>query len=214
VTNEWHLFAFTLAAIALLGSPGPGIAALVAVGRIRGVAGGLKFYGALQLGLATAAAASAAGLASAMSAVPVLRTLLTIAATAYLLWLAWSIAMGPVDGEAIGEGSDGGLTLRGGFLFGVANPKAYVAFASLMGSFTLAGTRLANAFTQWLICVLVMLTVDLAWLWLGALIGSIRLSARAERMMNVLLALTIVAACATAFMTGNDALNLPRTHRS
>ena len=46
---------FTLAATALLGSPGPGIAALIAVGRSRGAIGGLRYFGSMQLGLALAA---------------------------------------------------------------------------------------------------------------------------------------------------------------
>ena len=47
--------AFLLSAVALLGSPGPGIAALVAVGRADGLQGGLRFYGGMQIGLAAAA---------------------------------------------------------------------------------------------------------------------------------------------------------------
>ena len=64
VMIESWLF-FVLAAAALLGSPGPGIAALVAVGRSRGVIGGLRYFGAMQLGLAIAAGLTAAGLVAA-----------------------------------------------------------------------------------------------------------------------------------------------------
>lgn len=53
---------FLVAAIALLGSPGPAIAALLAVGRAEGWAGGLRFFAGLQIGLASAAAISVVGL--------------------------------------------------------------------------------------------------------------------------------------------------------
>jgi len=190
--------AFVLAAVALLGSPGPGIAALVAVGRDKGVARGLPFYGALQLGLAIAAALSAAGLASALEAAPTLGLVLTALATVYLLWLAWSIASAPIQGEAIGQSQGKLLNVGSGFLLGVANPKAYIAFASLMGSFTLMADRMANAVTKWTICVAVMVIVDLAWLWAGAQIGSVKLNARSERLMNIAMGLAIAVACAVA----------------
>jgi threonine/homoserine/homoserine lactone efflux protein len=191
--------AFTFAAVALLGSPGPGITALVAVGRARGVAGGIGFYGALQGGLAIAAALSAFGLASTLQGAPAVRLILTAVATAYLLWLAWSIASAPV-GDAIGDGQSGALSGRTGFMLGIANPKAYIAFASLMGSFELLQNPRASAVAEWTVCVAVMLIVDLAWLWAGAAIGSIKLGRRRERMMNVAMGLAIVAACAASFI--------------
>jgi len=192
--------AFTLAATALLGSPGPGIGALVAVGRSKGVVGGLKFYTALQVGLAIAAAGSAAGLTSVLEVVPAIRTVLIVVATIYLLWLAWSVASAPVGERAIGAGETKVGTARGGFLLGVANPKAYIAFASLMGSFTLLQNTVANALLKWAICVVVMICVDLAWLWVGALVGAVKLRPTAERAMNVTMGVAIAAACAAAFL--------------
>ena len=60
---------FLASATALLGSPGPGIAALLAVGRVEGW-GGLRFYTGLQLGLAIAFGATAVGLLSLLETVP------------------------------------------------------------------------------------------------------------------------------------------------
>lgn len=48
---------FVMAALALLCSPGPAIAALLAIGRLHGMVTGLRFYLGLQIGLAVAAAA-------------------------------------------------------------------------------------------------------------------------------------------------------------
>ncbi|GJG85963.1 hypothetical protein tb265_11440 [Gemmatimonadetes bacterium T265] len=74
---------FVTTAVVLLGSPGPGIAALVAVGRARGL-GGLRFYLGLQVGLAGAFGVSAAGLAAALATAPAAATALGVAGTAYL----------------------------------------------------------------------------------------------------------------------------------
>lgn len=44
LVDSLAIWLFALAAIMLLGSPGPGIAALVSVGKDRGFVGGLRFY--------------------------------------------------------------------------------------------------------------------------------------------------------------------------
>jgi threonine/homoserine/homoserine lactone efflux protein len=177
---------FLLAAIALLGSPGPGIAALIAVGKERGFSGGLRFYWGLQAGLALAAAVSGAGLCSLIEAIPAAMTALTAGAAVYLLWLAYRIATAPV-----GAASDPGArrvasTACSGFLLGIANPKAYVAFASLMASYAIVlSNASADVALKWLVCVIVMIVVDIAWLWLGAAAGRARLNPGAERALNV-----------------------------
>jgi threonine/homoserine/homoserine lactone efflux protein len=173
---------FTLAATALLGSPGPGIAALIVAGRTLGLAGGLRLYAGMQVGLALAAGLSAAGLASLLAAAPVLRLALTVASVAYLVWLAWSVATAPPEGE-VGGGTSARLTFAGGFVLGAANPKAYLAFVSLFGSFVVASPRW-DAPVKWALCVAVMVVVDLAWLALGVVLGRVKLSPRGQRALN------------------------------
>ena len=186
---------FVLAATALLGSPGPGIAALLVAGRSLGLAQGLRLYVGLQAGLALAAGLSAAGLASLLAARPALGSLLTAAAVIYLVWLAWRVSSAPVGEGTIGGESGARLTFAGGFLLGAANPKAYLAFVSLYGAFTVtsAGAR-TDAFAKWGLSVLVMVVVDLAWLALGVLLGRVRLGARGERAMNLAMGAAILLA--------------------
>jgi threonine/homoserine/homoserine lactone efflux protein len=191
---------FTVAATALLGSPGPGIAALISVGRAKGLVGGLRFYGGLQLGLAAAAAISAAGLFSVIAAVPFASRALAIVATVYLLWLAWKIASAPVDAQ---DDKPSGFadTATGGIVLGVTNPKAYIAFASLMASYPIVGDHeTTDLWIKWLICVAVMVLVDLAWLWLGVVVGKARLTPRAERVMNLAMGGLILVTALLAFV--------------
>lgn len=196
-----NIVLFSVAALVLLGSPGPGIAALISVGRTKGLVGGLRFYGGLQIGLAAAAAISAAGLFSAIQAVPFAARGLTIVATVYLLYLAWKIASAPV-GEA-GETKISGFaeTGLGGALLGVTNPKAYIAFASLMAAYPIARDRQPlDLSIKWLICVVVMVVVDLAWLWLGVVVGKARMTPRAERAMNLVMGGLILATAVLALV--------------
>ncbi|MDQ2804374.1 MAG: LysE family transporter [Pseudomonadota bacterium] len=189
---------FTLAAIVLLGSPGPGIAALIAVGRSRGLWGGMRFYLGLQLGLAIAAGASGAGLASVLRAVPVVGPAMTVAATGYLIWLAYRIASAPV-GFPVAEAGTGASSARGGFALGVTNPKSYIAFASLMASYPIfAFEPQADVATKWGLCVAVMVVVDLAWLAFGVLIGRAQFSPVSERRLNLAMGATILATAVLA----------------
>lgn len=186
---------FLAAAIALLGSPGPAIAALVALGRAKGVLRGMGFFVSMQVGLAIAAAISVAGVISLFQALPWLKPLLIGLSVIYMLWLAWTIATSELSG-GVGGAGDQAFTLPFGFFLGIANPKAYLAFASLFGSFAIATPAFGfrDGLTKWAACVIVMIVVDFAWLYAGAALGRIKLTSRAERGMNVVMGGAIAVA--------------------
>jgi threonine/homoserine/homoserine lactone efflux protein len=187
---------FTLAAIGLLGSPRPGIAALAAIGARAGFVGSLRFYGGLQLGLAIAALLTAFGLLSVLASAPVLASALRISATLYLIYLAFRIATAPVGAPAQRAAPKFVATAFSGFLLGVINPKAYVAFASLLAFHSILESAAADIALKWGLCVLVMIVVDAIWLAFGAAIGKAHLNAGSQRALN--LAFGLAVAC-TAF---------------
>ncbi|MGB3313543.1 MAG: hypothetical protein WBB85_03950, partial [Albidovulum sp.] len=78
-------FVYILSAIALLGSPGPAIACLLAVGRAEPVPIGTRYLAGMLVGLATAAGICAAGVVSAREIAPTLFTFMSIAAGIYLI---------------------------------------------------------------------------------------------------------------------------------
>jgi threonine/homoserine/homoserine lactone efflux protein len=87
------------------------------------------------------------------------------------------------------------FTAIGGFLLGISNPKAYLAFVSLMGSYVLVtSATTADAAVKWGLCVLVIIVVDLVWLWIGHKIGRISLIPRHERAMNLVMGGLILGA--------------------
>jgi threonine/homoserine/homoserine lactone efflux protein len=191
---------FLTAAVGLLGSPGPAIAALIAVGRARGLVGGLPYFLGLQLGLATAAGITAAGLFSLLAAFPSALRGMTIAATVYLIYLAYKIATSPV-GETAQASNGAHASPAAGFLLGVTNPKAYLAFASLLASYTLIkGSTQQDTFTKWFLLVAVMIVVDIVWLYVGAFLRGLMLSPNSERVLNVTLGLTVIIAAGLAFV--------------
>jgi threonine/homoserine/homoserine lactone efflux protein len=191
---------FLTAAVGLLGSPGPAIAAIVAVGRARGLVGGLPYLLGLQLGLATAAGITAAGLFSLLAAFPSALRVMTIGATVYLIYLAYKIASSPVGDTA--QASNGAhASPAEGFLLGVTNPKAYLAFASLLASYTLIrGSVQQDTLTKWFLLVAVMIVVDIVWLYVGVFLRGLILSPNSERVLNVVLGLTVLIAAGLAFV--------------
>ena len=191
---------FLTAAVGLLGSPGPAIAALVAVGRARGLVGGLPYFLGLQAGLATAAGITAAGLFSLLAAFPSALRVMTIAATVYLIYLACKIASSPV-GETAQASNGAHASPVAGFLLGVTNPKAYLAFASLLASYTLIkGSAREDTFTKWFLLVAVMIVVDIVWLYAGVFLRGLILSPNSERVLNATLGLTVLIAAGLAFV--------------
>jgi threonine/homoserine/homoserine lactone efflux protein len=191
---------FLTAAVGLLGSPGPGIAALVAVGRARGLVGGLPYFLGLQLGLATAAGMTAAGLLSLLAAFPSALHVMTIAATVYLIYLAYRIASSPV-GDTAPASNGPHASPAAGFLLGVTNPKAYLAFASLLVSYTLIkASAQQDTLTKWFLLVAVMIVVDIIWLYVGVFLRGLALSPKSERVLNVTLGLTVLIAAGLAFV--------------
>jgi len=186
------IWLFMASATALLGSPGPGIAALLALGRAEGW-GSLRFYAGLQLGLAMAFAATAVGLLTLLQAMPFAMNAMMIASAAYLIYLAYRIATAPV-GSAL-QGAPARSSLVSGFVLGIANPKAYIAFASLLASQTLVEhDRPIDTLLKWIICVIVAIVVDIVWLYVGVKLQQTVLRPQTERILNFSLAATILLA--------------------
>jgi len=183
---------FMASATALLGSPGPGIAALLAVGRVQGW-GALRFYAGLQVGLAIAFGITAVGLLSFLEAVPVALRVMAFVSDGYLIYLAYQIATAPV-GSSLGS-AQARSSMMSGFVLGVSNPKAYVAFASLLASQTLVQhDRRFDVLLKWSLCVIVAIVVDIAWLFVGVRLQRAALRPLTERILNLTLAATILLA--------------------
>jgi len=186
------IWLFLASATALLGSPGPGIAALLAVGRVEGW-GSLRFYVGLQLGLAIAFGATAVGLLTLLEAVPFAIRAMMLASAGYLIFLACQIATAPVGSAP--QRAPARSSLISGFVLGIANPKAYIAFASLLASQTLVEhDRQIDALLKWAICVIVAIVVDIVWLYVGVRLKRATLQPQTERVLNFILAATIVLA--------------------
>jgi len=183
IFDIYAAFLFVISAVGLLGSPGPAIACLLAVGRAETVLVGLRYLTGMLIGLATAAAACAAGIVSAREALPSLFTVLSIVAGIYLVYLAYKIATAPVG--AVRAERRLPSTFWAGLMVGLSNPKAYVAFISLFASHILFhANEFADNLVKWVLTVAVMIAVDTAWLFVGVSLKKANFNEQFERVMN------------------------------
>lgn len=190
---------FVISATALLGSPGPGIASLIAVGRASGFLLGLRYYSGLQVGLAIAAGASAAGLLSVLALMPGAMRAMELAAAAYLAYLAYKIATAPLSEGASAKAAP--ASFGSGLFLGLSNPKALLAFASLFAARPIVPTNhQADIILKWCLVVVVMIIVDLGWLAFGAWIGRATMRPSAERASNVALGMLVLVAALWALL--------------
>lgn len=190
------IFTFTLAAIALLASPGPATLALAASGAAYGMQRSLQFFVGITLGLVIAMALVASGLYVVLHSFPGLAVALTVISIVYIFWLAYRIGTAPPiqDEQTVVTPGWGA-----GFMLGVANIKAYAAFAALLGSFTLGTSPAWEQGSKALICLLVCVVFDFLWLFAGSRMRKLFIHPVWSRRLNVSFAILMVATVAWSF---------------
>lgn len=199
--NIGEALIFVGMAAGLLGSPGPGIAALVATGRERGFVNSLPFFLSLQLGLLVALMICALGLSQVILAIPRAVFALSLLSAGYLLYLGLKIATAPVETDADRRDAHD-FNWIGGFLLGAANPKAYIAFIALLGSAAVAGALGSepDLIAKIAISMGVTLTADAAWMFMGVALGLLAIGPRQERVLNVIFGAVLICTAVLAVL--------------
>lgn len=169
---------FTLAVLALLGTPGPTNTLLAASGARAGWRASLRLIPAEIAGYLIAVLLLHAVLADAMAAWPVLRVTMRVGICAFLIWTAWRLWQSGCDVQvpSVGTGRV--------FVTTLLNPKAFVfAFGILPFSAPAAGLYLAGF-------VALIALVASGWIAFGALAAgaSPRVGRHANRVAAVAVA--------------------------
>lgn len=187
-----ELIGFVLAGVALAGSPGPNTLSLAATGAAFGARRGIAYMLGLNLGMVAVMAITASGVTGVLLAIPGAAPAITAAAAAYFLYLAWRIATAPPLSD------DGGGRRQPSFAAGVTlslvNPKGYAAMAALFSGFVLVAGRVGlDAAAKIAVLLVVIAMVNLAWLVAGAALTRLFREPRANRLINVVFALLLLA---------------------
>jgi threonine/homoserine/homoserine lactone efflux protein len=193
------LSAFLLAGLALAGSPGPATLSLAAAGAAFGAGRVAAYYTGILLGMVVVMAIVAAGLVGMLLAVPGVTPVVTVAAAVYFVWLAWRIATAPPLGEAAAEREP--PSFAAGLGLSLINPKGYAAMAALFSGFVLVRERVAfDAGLKIALLTVLIAAVNILWLLSGAALTRLFRDPRTNRIVNVVFAVSLLAAVVLAVM--------------
>ncbi|AEA61294.1 LysE family translocator [Burkholderia gladioli] len=181
------LLVFALALMVAAGSPGPGIAALVARVMSNGFRDVLPFLAAMWIGEILWMSFAVAGLAALAKTFATAFLLLKSAGIVYLLFLAVKMWLAPaaVDDGRLPSGQSPLRMFAAGLTVSLGNPKIMVFYVALLPTLVdishvgpLAWAELA------LTMLVVMAAVDLSWALLAARARRLFRSRRAVKVAN------------------------------
>jgi threonine/homoserine/homoserine lactone efflux protein len=194
--QSWQqMLALVVAAVVVMGSPGPATISVTAVGAAFGLRSSLRYTFGVVLGTIAVLLVVAAGVVGMLVTIPGVAPVLTIMSACYILYLAFKIARAPPL-------SDGGKdtarpTFLGGFVLAVANPKAYVAIAAVFAGAS-AGAGQPGTATKLMVLAMMIAAIHLAWLAAGTVFARFLRNPLASRIINLIFAVVLVATTAWA----------------
>jgi threonine/homoserine/homoserine lactone efflux protein len=187
-----------LISLAIMGSPGPATISLIAAGSLRGVRRSFPYLFGIIVGTTLVLVAVATGITAALMAVPAIGSVLIWISVAYILWLAYHIAAAPPLSKM--TGASDAFSLMGGAILGLANPKAWVAIAAVFAGVHLADAPTNDAAAKIVVLTVMIIVICAMWLIAGTSIAPVLRDPRRARVVNVALAVGLVAATALAVL--------------
>jgi threonine/homoserine/homoserine lactone efflux protein len=191
-----HLVIFTVAYLAVLVMPGPGVTALVARVLARGGRGAPSFIAGFVAGSVTWLAIAVTGLAALATTFSRLFLAIRYGGAVYLLFLAWKFWTASPSSQAAADASpDGGVRLfLAGLAINLGNPKVIVFFLALLPTVVEIGTLTPLGFAE-----LVLIVIAVAS---SVLTGYALLAVRARRLFTTPRALRLVNRGSSVVMAG------------
>ena len=195
----WRPFVtLVVAAIVVMGSPGPSTMSVTAVGAAFGLRRSMGYFSGLVAGTIAVLVAVATGVVSLLLSVPYAAPVLVAASAAYILYLAYRIATAPPLSKVRGDVA--APSFAGGFALAIANPKAYVAIAAVFAGTTLADDPAPDALLKTTVLAAMIVAIHMAWLLAGTAFSRVFYDPVRARVANALFATALVVTAVIAFM--------------
>jgi threonine/homoserine/homoserine lactone efflux protein len=188
-----------LAALPLMGSPGPATLSLAASGSAFGLARSLPYLAGIVAGTTAVLLMIAAGIGTVILTVPGLVPVIAVLAACYILYLAYRIATAPVLADPAHHRP--APSTSGGLLLAIANPKAFAAIGAVYaGIAVVPGHPVADAAWKVGLLFAVIVVVNSAWLAIGASFARLLRRPRIGRAANIAFAVLLVLSVAAALL--------------
>lgn len=190
-----------LAAIPLMGSPGPATLSLAATGSAFGFKASFGYLAGIVLGTSTVLLMIAMGVFTILSTSPVLTVYISVGAAMYILYLAWRIAMAPVVGTQEAISTVPGFVA--GFLLSIVNPKAYAAIGAVYSGHVIYNNApVLDSAAKILSLSIVICIVNTVWLAFGAAFSRVLVHRVHGRIINIVFSLLLVLSVVAVFRQG------------
>lgn len=194
------MLAFFFAVFLLLITPGPGVLSTAGVGAAFGFNAGLRYVTGLCIGTNLVALIVVSGLAAIVLAIDWARHTLLLLSALYLSYLGLRIGFAGSRVAFIESARQPGL--REGVLLQFINPKAYAVNLTWFSGFVLYPQSLAaETLLKFALINLVWIPIHLLWLGAGSVLHRLDLPPRAQRGINILMALAMFAVVGLALVS-------------
>jgi threonine/homoserine/homoserine lactone efflux protein len=199
-SDLWRpILTLILAAAVVMGSPGPTTMSITAVGAAFGPRRSLGYLCGIVVGTSAVLLVVAVGIVSMLVSLPWLAPVLATASAAYIFYLAFRIATAPPLSAQHRDAS--APSFGGGFLLGVANPKAYVAIAAVFAGSTFpVESPLLEALIRTAILGFMIVVIHVCWLLAGISLSRFLRDPKSSRVANFLFAAILVATTVIAMV--------------
>jgi threonine/homoserine/homoserine lactone efflux protein len=188
-----------LASAVVMGSPGPSTMSVMAIAASFGARRSLGYVCGLILGTFAVLLAVATGVVAMLVSMPGITPVLTSASAAYILYLAFRIATAPPVTRQ--DRDSAAPSIAGGFLLGIANPKAYFAIAAMFTASTLAEhSRVLDAVLKAAVLAIMIVVIHAAWLLAGASLAGLLGDPSRSRLANIAFAVILIGTAIVPLM--------------
>ena len=189
-----------LAALPLMGSPGPATLSVAGVGTAFGFRVGMGYLCGIIMGTVGVLIMIATGITALVLARPSLLAVLTLIAGAYILYLAWKIATAPP--HCMSPSTEAAPSFVPGFILAIANPKAFAAIGAVYSGHRLVDDNLtADSISKIIALSVIIVIVNTVWLAFGATFSRVLTNPVIGRAVNTVFAVMLVMSVALAFLT-------------
>lgn len=194
------MFSFAIAVFLMLITPGPGVLSTAGVGTAYGMRAGISYVTGLFLGSNLVGLLVISGLAAIMLDIPFIRIALAVLSAGYLTYLAAKIAFSGARIAIINPTAP--PAIFAGIMLQLINPKAYAVNTTFFSGFVFyPDAFLTETIVKLLILNGIWIPVHIGWLYAGHRLRSLEISARAQRRINMVMAICLLGVVALSLVS-------------
>ena len=193
------MLTFALAVTLLMLTPGPAVLMIANIGVNFNFRKGLPFVLGVIIGANAVAVSVVLGIATVINTYTLLRLILLTISSIFIFYLAVKILMQNLEEQTTSNFTK--INFYDGLILQILNPKNYIVQITLFSGFLIGDDNfILEAVIKLLIANMIWLPMHLLWLILGVRINKMQLSKKSLRILNMIMAGSLLSFIAMAFL--------------